>query len=48
MLEAICFNGLLGDVASQPSLIYPSLGLIERPTVRVKGSARSNRNLNIT
>ena len=35
-------------IASRPSLRYHSVGLIERPTVRVKGQARSNRKLHIT
>jgi hypothetical protein len=35
-------------IAPQPGLRYHFLGLIERPTVRVKGPARSNRKINIT
>jgi hypothetical protein len=35
-------------IAPRPGLRYYVLGLIETPTVRVKGSARSNREINIT
>jgi hypothetical protein len=35
-------------IAPRPCLRYHLLGLIERPTVRVKGPARSNQEINIT
>jgi hypothetical protein len=35
-------------IAPRSGLSYHFLGLIERPTVRVKGQARSNREINIT
>jgi hypothetical protein len=35
-------------IAQRPSVRYHFLGFIERPTVRAKGSARSNREINIT
>jgi hypothetical protein len=36
------------QLALRLDLIYLPLGLVERPTVRVKGLARSQQELNIT